>query len=1290
MVLYAKNYLIALFFLVLCFGCPDITVEAQGTDIEFLKITGEEAISNGSIVCIFQDREGFMWFGTYGGLYKYDGNTYREFQSSRNNPNTLVSTHIRSICQDTAGAIYIGTMGGLNVYYPETDQFKRFIHDPNDPQSLAYNTIYKIFIDKSRTIWVGTWGGGLDRIERVTVDEKSHITDDNFRFVHHLPDERDNSIPSVNIADITETPDGTLWIATQNGLSSYHKKTNSFYNYSHNPKDPNSISNNNVSALCVDNKGNLWAGTWEYGLNLFVPADNKFIRFLHNPHNKNSLSHNIIMRLYCDLSGSIWVGTWGGGLNKIEVQERTDNKTPKALESNNYRFIHYKNDKNNPMSISGNSIYSILEDRSGTHWVGTDWNGLNKFNLRRSRFSQVKSVSGEPNSLIDNVVFTLLLDKNNLLWIGTQNGINTYDRKTGKFKLYQNDPANPNSLSYNEVRSIIEDKNGNIWVGTIQGLNKFDRMNNRFERYYIDPDRPGYTHILYVYEDKQGFIWLGTYEQGLMRFDPKTKAFKQYIHNPDDPMSISSNIIWSIVEDQNNKIWLGAEQGGLCKFDPITEKSVTYKNITNAYNRIYALKTDSLNNLWVGSLGGLSRVSLDKKDEKFFSNFTTDLVYGITEDIHHQLWLTTDSGLGLFNPVDTTLIYYKKDESKERQIYSINAILYDRYNNNVYAGGLNGYYIFNPEISEEISSPPVTKIVNLKIFNKTINVGEEVNGRIILPKSIYSMQKLSFSHKEYVISIEYTALYYQSPEDNKYAYMLEGFDRDWNYVGNQQIATYTNLPPDNYIFKVKAANPNEIWNDEPTTIELVIKPAWWNTILFKILLLLALVSVIVSVFLIRLRMMKRRQRVLENTVSNRTQELSEVNTLLEEKQEEVTLQNEELVRHRNDLESLVADRTKELTIAKEKAEESDRLKSAFLANMSHEIRTPMNAIVGFTSLLDDETLNLKEKKTYINTIINNSDTLMTIINNILDISMIEANQLVLFKEHFCVDELLTELKGLYDLKNEKGLKIEYCIDNDRPKTYLYNDHVRLRQVLIHLLDNAYKFTSKGSVKFGYETEEKLIRFFIKDTGIGISDENKASIFEDFHKIEPYSNKFHRGTGMGLSISKRLVNLMGGDISLNSESGKGSAFYFTLPYTNGAVDQPENTPELATFVDPESITILVAEDEPDNYLLIEKILKTTDISIVWARNGQEAVDKIKKHSNNNFLVLMDIKMPVMDGFEASRQIKQLNKKIPVIAVTAFTHPQGNESALKDNFDDVISKPLSSQKLHDLINRYVNLK
>ncbi len=411
------------------------------------------------------------------------------------------------------------------------------------------------------------------------------------------------------------------------------------------------------------------------------------------------------------------------------------------------------------------------------------------------------------------------------------------------------------------------------------------------------------------------------------------------------------------------------------------------------------------------------------------------------------------------------------------------------------------------------------------------------------------------SHKNNIITFQFAALHYAQPSLNKYAYYLEGFEKDWNYTGNQRSATYTNLDPGNYTFRVKASNNDGIWSDKEVALNILIKPPWWETLFVKITIPILMVLIILGIFRIRLSLLKYQKKVLQQTVDKRTEEIQEASTLLEERQEEIMMQNEELLKHRNNLEELVEVRTFQLEKAKQKAEESDRLKSSFLANMSHEIRTPMNAILGFSSLLNETEFNEAEKEGFIRTIKSNGETLMVLIDDILDISMIESNQLILNPQYFDVNNVLTELENFYRLKNDHGLIIEFV--NSKDKELILNiDPVRFRQVMSNLLSNALKYTNKGFIKFGYEKKENEIRFFVSDSGIGIDPKYSANIFDNFYKIEPQSNQVYRGTGIGLAICKRLVELLNGTIWVESKPGYGSNFFFTIPYASYSNNVPE--------------------------------------------------------------------------------------------------------------------------------------
>jgi signal transduction histidine kinase/ligand-binding sensor domain-containing protein len=1254
-----------------------------------------------------------MWFGTFRGLNRFDGYNFVESRFDPSNQFSVSDNHIRTICQDTEDVLLVGTMDGLNRYYLNTGKFIRLFNDPDDPASLSNNTIYKVLKDRDGDIWIGTGGGGLDKMEQIR--DENGGSGFHYQFIHHIPVEGKNSISSLKIADIAESPDGTLWIATNNGLNHFDKKKNEFTVYRNNPKDPYSISNNVVSSICIDKNGDIWAGTWDGGLNKYDLKTKKFTRFLKNPKDRVRISYNIVTELYCDHLGQIWVGTLGGGLNKIMTKEDFRKYFPGSKTYDKIRFIRYQHSTGNEMSISNNAINSIYEDRTGVMWVGTNLGAINRFDQSISKFRIVRAEPGNSNSLSNNNVFSFLFDREGQLWIGTQEGLNIYNNKTNKYTLYKHDTNDQSSVSSNNIKSIIEDQKGDIWVGTVRGLNKFNQQNNTFKRYYIDPDNQTTSIICSMHAARDGLIWIGTNGDGLYKFNPKTERFSKYENLSQDFGNIGNEIIWPIVEDKNGRLWVGTYNEGLYSIDPKSDKLTIYENnpkdsTTLSSNYVISLCIDHEDNLWVGTSMGLNKLTFDSKGKPVFKRYfeedglVVSTIYGLTEDEYQHLWVLTYKGLSMLDPSSGVFTNYFREDGLQDNEFSINAVLQNESTGEIYAGGINGFNIFQPGQIVGNKIPPITKIIDLKILNKSVHIGDKINERIILNQSISSLNSIKLTYKEYVISFEFAALHYKSPEGNKYAYMLKGFDKDWNYVKNQRVATYTNLPPDRYTFMVKAANSDGVWNEIPTELSLIIKPPWWKTILFKVFALTCIVLAGTLIFRLRIKMLTKRQHQLEAMVRKRTEELSrannmlehkqeeitQVNTLLEEKQEEITIQNEELLKHRNDLELLVDERTEELKGAKIKAEESDKLKSQFLANMSHEIRTPMNAIVGFASLLDDNTIDPTEKSYFIQTIKNNSEILLTLINDILDISLIEANQLVLYKESFCIDDTLLELKKYYDLKNEKKLYIGLITDNQDEKTFIHNDPIRFRQIMTNLLNNAYKYTDHGYIRFGYHVVDDVIQSYVEDTGIGISEENRKNIFQQFHKIEPDKKRFYPGTGIGLSICDRLVKLMGGTIMVESEIEVGSVFSFTLPYTQG--DHPHQIDLLASgnaaLLD--QIHVLVAEDEPDNFYLIERLLRKNNAKVTWAHNGKEAVEYFStfEHAENH-LVLMDIKMPVMNGFDACEAIKKINSKIPVIALTAFALAQDKDRIMKASFDNYISKPVIPERLRELLVYYENL-
>ncbi len=1405
----------------------------------FDHITQNDGLPSDHVNQILQDSDGLMWFATYNGLASYDGYSFNTYNYNPADSTTINHDFVISMCEESSRYIWIVTTNGVCRFDKEQCIFKRFsstkecllsrsglrkikidskgnlwmatnagfivyniqnekidcyYSDENNPNSLSSNSVNDIYIDKNSNVWVAT-DKGLDlfdrELESFTRIKDGYflrlikynagimaITRDFIRYITPSVDDIDFSKVILEgikdnwvVTDVLINYQGADWYTIRDvGTLCFNKENRSYTIYKYDKYDKKSINSNVPQCIYKDNNDNLWIGTFDGGINFYSPHKKKFINIQDN-FKKDGLQNNNVKTIYEDIDGDIWVGTKVGGmLSKFDKTTQT--------------FMHFKHDPDDPSSISDDYIFTIADAQPGYLWVGTMNGGLNLFN-----------------------------------------------KKTGECIHFKHDPDNESSISTNNIRSLFVDR-GKLWIGGHRkGIDAFDinsRKRIKNYRFSIEDSTISSNNVTCIIRDFNGRLWFGT-RFGLNRYDSKMDQFVRYYHNDNDSTGLSDNMIQCIVEDSDHYLWMGTKNG-LNRYDPATDSFQVFNTNTG---------------------------------------LPTNSVYGLSIDSNGILWMSTNLGIVKFNYKTNESVLYTDEDGLGNNEF-VPSVYTTSKEGEVFFGGNKGFTFFKPD--DIVTNPYSPNIVftDFKVLNKSV---KPANDNLILSKHINKADEVNLYHNDDVFSIDFSALNYVSSDKNEYAYRLEGFDKDWHYCNNSHSATYTNLNPGKYIFKVIASNNDGVWNKTGRSLQINVIPPWWNTLLFKIVVILFLIFIVLFLFRFKQNIYRIRTSVLEEKVKERTENLNKANLELNAQKEEiinqrneiqdkkeqleketqrfavlnefgqelinilslteinrvifdyvktlldvpifgiaiynqeedclelpsyfeeghavksfsisldsqnslavwcykhqevifsndfksdylkyvdvyyfpnsvmpesvmylaltvkgkkigvmfvqsyklnaytqndlvtlqtlasyvaialdnanayriVSSQNKELEQQHLWLEHQVKVRTRELEAAKLKAEESDRLKTSFLANMSHEIRTPLNAIVGFSECLSLQDLDQQEKENMAGIIKVNSDSLLQIISDIIDFSKIEAGQMSISKSNVDVDNLLEEINNTYLFQlNTTGKKVKLQMntvkDGLNTKPVLYTDPYRLKQIFINLIDNAIKFTEDGKIEFGYkEVKDGSLVFYVKDTGIGIARENLNVIFDRFRKIEDDNSVLYRGTGLGLSIIKYLTELLDGEIWVESEVGKGSEFGFMLPELIIEDVEDENVQAVSEKLLPDwsNKKILVVEDEESNYLLLEQILKITNVNIIWAKDGLEAVVLFKENIDKIDLVLLDIKLPVKDGFEVVKEMKQENSNIPVIAQTAFAMAYEEHIIRDSGFDDYISKPLNKKQLY----------
>ena len=778
-------------------------------DLKFTHLTTNDGLSDNRINSILQDRRGFMWFATEDGLNRYDGNTFVVYKNNPDDPNTLSASLIQNLIEDGHGDLWIGTRGGLDKLNPTTERFTHYRYNPDNPNSISGDTVKSIAQDSRGHLWVGTVDDGLNKFDPATET-----------FTHYRHDSDGQFVGEIN--SIIEDSHRDIWFAGPRGLFHLSPQTGQI------TRLPATIDRLAVDYLHEDKAGNLWMLAYS-PVALLVKYDRRAVRFTAYPFEQGAVGMPF-SNIRDDGQNGLWMAS-SQGLYHFDLQ----------TEQFAYRFQH---DETNPDSLNSNSVSSIYQDRSGLLWVGTETGGLNILDRRQGQFGSYRHRPGNPASLSPGLVSAMHQDRNGILWAGLMLplALDRLDRKTGRVTHYVPGSGNQNALGKGgTLYGIYRDAQGYLWLSGWGVLDRFDERSGQFTHYHHKSDDPNSLlsdNILSSYQDRSGRLWLGQVD-GLSSFDPATEKFINYRNNPADPASLGSNGVSAIYQDRSGTLWFGTWMGTLSRFDDKTNTFVNYRPDSRdphklSGGRIHAIHEDQAGTLWLGTAGGLYRYN---RENETFTHYTENqglpsgVIQCIMDDRSGRLWLGTKKGISRFDPHNETFRNYDVFDGLQSNEFS-EGCYEDSQSGEMLFGGNDGITTFFPEnIRDNPYLPPVV-ITSFKIFNKPVPIGP----KSVLKKAISYVDGLTLSYRDNVFSFEFAALSYANSQKNRYRYKLEGLEPGWNEVGSKhRLATYTNLDPGRYVFRVQGSNSDGVWNEEGVSLPILITPPWWNTNWFRAL-----------------------------------------------------------------------------------------------------------------------------------------------------------------------------------------------------------------------------------------------------------------------------------------------------------------------------------------------------------------------------------------------------------------------------------------------------------------------
>lgn len=1206
--------------------------------LRFNRIGTQQGLSQSTAFNIFQDSKGFLWFATSDGLNKYDGYSFTVYRHTFDDPNSISSSNISCITEDYEGNLWIGTInGGVNKLDVASGKFIRY-KVAKYKSNISDRSISGIIATRDHKIWAATYGYGLlcFDIAKNTVS---------WRLTESKP------LTTNDITKLYYDKKGNIWLGGHYGVMTVINPAGKAQTYRLENELP--PQKNQINCLFEDLNGDLLVGTRGNGLYKFDLKTKQFTRLLYNPSVTDK--ENIITSMVRDRQGILWIGTDSGAIlvTKADYQNTT----------------HLQSNPDSDTGLSSFSIISLFVDKDDNVWIGTWEGGLNVHYRRHSKFALYRHKSNSPQSLLSNKVTSISCESNDKIWIGSNNGLTLLDRTNNQFSHFINNPESAKIQNNNDIVFLQHDRDGDMYVGVWGvGLRMLRKGSSSFENYTYSGGKYGANISAISLSAVPNKVWLGTQGEGVVIFDKVSRTF-----TPIPELNTVGRLygihVNSLMEDASGMLWVGSYNNGVFTYNPRNHQ-VRHFLQTDVEGSLrgssaFRIFQDSRRRIWIGTNGGGLNL-FDPKRQNFKiltvkDGLPNNAVKGIMEDSHQNLWLATNEGLAVFDTRKWKFKNFAESDGLQGKEFLINAYTKNQCGE-MFFGGTGGLNVFHPDSLKGSNEVPQVYITGLKLFNKPVEIGEDSP----LKQSISVTKEITFKARENVFSIDYVALDFQQLKNNQYAYILEGFDKDWNNVGKQRTASYTNLNPGEYTFKVKATNNDGVWNENPATIKIIVLPpwyrSWWAFLIYGLMILAGLVAL--------RRMIEIRERF------------------------------------KSDL------RLKERE--KEQIRELDRLKTNFFTNISHEFRTPLTLIISPLERFFAENPDLPEKqKGQFKLIHRNAKQLLKLINQLLDLSKLEAGKFTPEISQNDIVEFLEKITFSFkSLAEQKQIDLKFNAPLHQLMAYYDADIVE--KVVTNLLSNAFKYTpEKGKIEvellpeLGEDKTVERIKIIVKDSGKGILPMHINNIFNRFYQIHENSQPQVVGTGVGLALCKELTTLHRGEISVASVYGEGCTFTVMLPVASRAFErnwiketQKEIGIESPTLItktlqktkvnpDSEKPIVLIAEDNEELREYIKEIF-VENFQVIEAENGKLAWEKAQEFIPD--LIISDWMMPQMTGVEFCGMVKENEKTshIPVIILTSKSNNESKITGWEIGADDYITKPFNANLLEVRVKNLLEIR